>query len=222
MKLTLLGLSLFLGSVMSSQAAITLASLSTFQNGSLNGWANGGSAADPVNVATGGPAGAGDRFMRVTSDGSGPGGRLTVFNRGDFAGNYIGSGVQAISMDLLNTASLPLTIRFSLRDAPDSSARGYVTTTGFSLPGDGLWHSAVFSLAPANLTPINGPAAPATFLTNVAEARIFHSPVANTTLGVNFAGSFSVDNIRALAAVPEPGSAVLLLLAGAAALRRRR
>jgi len=123
-------------------------------------------------------------------------------------------------MDLMNTGAATLTIRLSLRGATSSiNAPGYVTTTGFSLPGDGLWHQAAFSLAAADLTPINGPAAPATFLTSVAESRVFHSPGANTTVGVNFNGSFSVDNIRAL---PEPGSAALLVLAGAGALRRRR
>jgi PEP-CTERM motif len=125
-------------------------------------------------------------------------------------------------MDLLNTGATTLQMRFSLRGSTGSGASGYVTTTGFAIPGDGLWHHVVFSLAAGSLTPVFGPPPLATFLGNVAEARVFHAPSANTTQGVDFAGSFSVDNIRALAVVPEPGSTLLLALAAAGALLRRR
>src|SRR6266576_1378188 len=68
--------------VASSAAAVpTLNQVNDFQNGQASGWGNGGGAADPVVVSTGGPTGTGDRFLRVTATGSGnAGSRLVTFN----------------------------------------------------------------------------------------------------------------------------------------------
>src|ERR1051325_3337213 len=65
------------------------------------GWTNGDLAPDPVVIATGGPGGMGDAFLQVTANGSGAGGRLTVFNRAQWTGNFLAAGVGAVEMDLL-------------------------------------------------------------------------------------------------------------------------
>ena len=75
--------------VVSPAWAIVAGQVDDFEDGTLKNWANGGNGAPLVsNIATGGPAGANDNFMQVTSDGSGPGTFLTVFNRSQWLGNY--------------------------------------------------------------------------------------------------------------------------------------
>ena len=68
----------------------------------------------------GGPAGAGDQYMRITSNGGfGAGSRLTVLNRTQWLGNYIAAGVTAVEMDLLApTASTRSRCRSASRSSP--------------------------------------------------------------------------------------------------------
>src|SRR3972149_6756512 len=75
-----------------------------FQDGTLQGWGTGVTNPNPPVVVTdGGPTGAGDAYLRLTSNGSGQaGGRLVVFNTGQWTGNYTTSGVSHISMYMNN------------------------------------------------------------------------------------------------------------------------
>ena len=61
---------------------ISLASLNDFQDGTTMSWQVGGAGAPPVNVPNGGPNGAGDNYLACVSDGSGPNGKLVIFNTG--------------------------------------------------------------------------------------------------------------------------------------------
>lgn len=200
-----------------SANAITLGELDDFQGGTTENWANGGPATDPTNVATGGPAGVGDRFMQMTSDGAGAGGRLTVFNRNQWIGNYNTAAVTQIELDLKNFGASPLEIRLSFKTNTTAGSSGYVSTTAFSISNDGLWHHAIFDLS--DLTGIGGPAALATFFNNPAEMRILHSALPNTVHGDDIVATLGVDNVQA---VPEPGSALLCGFGAAALLLRRR
>jgi hypothetical protein len=202
-----------------SQRAIAspvTAQVNDFEGGTTQGWTNGGAAAEPVNTTTGGPAGTGDNFLRVSaSGGSGPGSRLTVFNTSSqWAGNYVTPGVNRLEMDLKNFGTTGLRMRIGLED---TSGTRLVSTTPFILPGDNLWHHATFSLDAASFTK-TGSATVATALTRVRQLRIFHSVGADYQ-GDPVAGSIGVDNIRA---VPEPAAAGVLAVAALGLLARRR
>ena len=73
-------------------AQVVLGQVDDFQNGTTMSWTN-GFVPDPVNVATGGPAGAGDRYLQVSSGTFGGGSRSIVFNQVQWIGNYAGQGV---------------------------------------------------------------------------------------------------------------------------------
>jgi hypothetical protein len=206
--------------VLSSTAhGVVLFQIDDFEDATTEGWAN-GSVADPANITSGGPLGAGDNYLQITASGSGSGGKLTTYNRSQWIGNFIVAGVTEIEMDLKGFSSpgnANLSIRFAFRTGTGSGAPGYVSTSAFSLPVDGLWHHAVFSLSA--MTPVGSPGALNTVLAGPAEARIFHAAAANTVQGDNIVGQFGVDNIRS---VPEPSAPCCLALVFGGNLLRRR
>jgi hypothetical protein len=221
-----------------SQAGPILGQIDTFENNTSAGWMIG----DPLDrnppvtgftppaiIPTGGPAGAGDHFLLLTADASRAGGRITVFNRQQWAGDFLHAGVSLIAMDLKNfnplgSASLP--IRIAIKAGTGIGSTGYSSTTPFLLPADGQWHHATFLLDPTSLT-ASVPAPPPlnTLLSNVAEFRILSSPTPSLN-GNDVNAQVGVDNIAA-PAIPEPGSFALFLAGGAGACvwlrcRRRR
>jgi hypothetical protein len=215
-------------------AQITVGHSDTFEDGTTQGWVTSllGSPnpTPPVNVPTGGPAGAGDHFLQLTSLGSeGPGSRLVVNNPGgNWTGNYLTSGVGGISMDLNNLGSTDLFIRIGFENPTVGPPTDIAfTNTAFFLPAGGGWMHASFSFG--DLVPLIGDVDAA--LANTTVFRIYNSEAPNfpnpefpipavvATLGI--------DNITAtpdLTAVPEPASLALLGtgLLGLAAFARRK
>ena len=61
----------------------------TFQDGTVDNWTDGPNGAPPQVIATGGPAGAGDQYMKITSDS-----HLATFNLTQFAALLAQSGVK--------------------------------------------------------------------------------------------------------------------------------
>ena len=203
-----LGLLLFAGSA----EAIVFGQLDNFEDNSLQNWANGGAAGVPpvLNINTGGPGGLNDNFMQVTADGDGAGAFLTVFNRSQWLGDYIATGVTAIEMDLRNLGKVDLTIRKAFKSILDPSAPGYLSQ-GFSLVAGGGWQHVTFLINPAAMTALGGPTAFNTFFANgFQEARIINESGTGNLNGDVVTAQLGVDNIHA---VPEP-STVLLAAAG--------
>ena len=147
-----------------------------FQAGSTLGWTNGGVNL-PVNIATGGPNGSGDRFLQIMADGSGAGGHMVAFNRTRWSGNFVSAGVTSVAADLKVTLGGPLKMRIALKSGTGISDPGYVTTTPVDLPADGAWHHAVFGLDSGSLTGVNGPTPLNTFLQSVVEFRLLSAVV---------------------------------------------
>jgi hypothetical protein len=207
-----------------SAKAINVGQIDDFQDGTLANWDNGGAGAPPVlNISTGGPAGAGDHFMQVTSTGpGGPGQFLTVFNRDQWIGDYITPNVTAIEMDLMNLSSVTLTIRLGFKETAGFGGSGYLTS-GFTLaPGSG-WQHAIFTITEATVIPVGTPNPFIDFFTTgPAETRIINEAGTSDLNGDPVTAQLGVDNIHA---VPEPGTALLAmtgLLALAAVCRRKR
>jgi hypothetical protein len=192
--------------------------IDNFQNGSTNGWTDGHGGTNVANVATGGPAGAGDKYLQVSSGSFDSVSRLITFNQSQWLGNYVAAKVVGLKMDLKNFGTSAVPIRIAIREGPSGpSTPGYASTTAFNLPVDGQWHKAVFfSLTAGTLTPINGPQPLATDLTSVKDFRLLSSSspsilgdVINARIGVdnispillgdlNFSGTRSAADISAM------------------------
>jgi len=207
-----------------SARAIVVGQIDTFEDGTTQNWANGGAPGVPPveNIDTGGPAGIDDNFMQVTAlGGSGPGSFLTVFNRVQWLGDYVGLGVIAIEVDLRNFSKVDLNIRLGFKTDAGPGASGYLSTA-FSLTAGSGWQHAIFFINPGSMTAVGAPADFNTFFSNgFGEMRIINEAGATNLNGDPVAAQLGVDNIHA---VPEPSS-TLLMAAGAftfAALRRRK
>jgi hypothetical protein len=186
----------------------------TFQDG-LDNWLGG---AGGFTVApTGGPAGAGDQFLQLSSGAAPLPPRLTAINDSQWLGNFTTAGVTAVAMDLLNTGTNSVPMRISVREGTGGATTpGYASTTPFILPPDGLWHRAVFNLAAASLTGFNSPQPLSIDLANVKDFRILAS-AAPSGVGDMGTAEVGVDNVTA---VPEPSTFLLLLFAVAFVCRR--
>jgi len=195
-----------------SAHAISLAEFDDFETGTstLNWQEGGGSPNQPVRVTEDG-----NSFVRnVASGGVGPGGRQVMFNGFQWAGDYISAGVTALSLDVRNSGNFDLNVRLSFQFA--SGARA-ATTQALDLDVDSGWVSTTFDLL--DLTYVDGSSGtPEDDLTNVIVLRII-SAEDPAYRGDPIPSTLDADNIRAL---PAPGAASLLALAGLAASRRRR
>lgn len=185
------------------------------------GWETGQFAPPVTNISTGGPAGAGDRYIRLTADGIGAGGRLVGYNFTTWTGNYIAAGVNAISISLNNFSAVNLSIRFAFQSEIVQGGPGYLSQA-MLLPANSGWINFTISLAPGSLTALNAPTPHNTFFQNVAWTRIIHAAGTNSLNGDPVTGQLGIDNIHA---IPEPTTTALAaggLLALAARLVRRK
>jgi hypothetical protein len=193
-----------------SGASIVVGQTDDFENGTLLGWDSGSRNPNgPTNVPSGGPAGANDHFLHLTSNGSfGAGGKLVVFNADQWTGDYLGAGVTAIRMQVNNLGATNLALRLIL----EGGAGSLTTVSAASVPAGSGWETVSFSLASANLTGGNFNAV----MGHVSTLDLVHNPSATAfrSSAPNIAAVLGVDNITA---VPEP-SALLLTVIGLAAL----
>jgi hypothetical protein len=202
-----------------SARAVTPGQIDNFEDGTPQNWTNGGAPGAPpvLNIDTGGPGGAGDHFIQVTSvGGGGAGNRLTALNRNQWLGDYVNQGITAIEMDLNNFGDVQLSIRIAFKQELGPLAPGYVSQP-FILPAGSGWQHFVFSIDMVTMIAINNPAPFNTFFSgNFEEVRIINSITPNLN-GDPIAAQLGIDNIHA---VPEPRSFLLAatgLLAIAAA-----
>ena len=202
----LLCVSLFLVTAALPAQALTVGQIDTFQDGTRDGWGVGGAGTQPSNIANGGPSGAGDQYLQVTSTGGGgTDSKLVILNTSQWLGNYSGAGITGIGMDLANFGTQPLSMRLAFFI---SRPIGYSTTLAFSLPADSNWHHAFFPLSAASFTAVGSPATSFdSLLTNfTGQLRILDS-ASPSVEGDPVAAVLGVDNVQA---VPEPSTLVLV------------
>ena len=215
--------------------AQVLGQVDDFEDGTSQGWFFGGGPLGvtgfPVILPDNGPAGTGDSFMSLSSSGlAGPGGRLTISNAAQWAGNYLATGVGLIAMDVNNAGQTDLDLRLVF----ETLGVGGPSNIAFSIDpihvaAGGGWQRIFFSIRPTDL--MNHPGLPGSSvlgaLMNTTLIRLYHSPAANSPNPFVpiplVAASLGVDNITALAPIPEPSTVVLLTsgVLALAALRRR-
>jgi hypothetical protein len=208
-----------------TSAAVIVGQVDNFEDGTLQNWTAGATNPNPpTNIATGGPAGVNDNYIRLLSNGLSAGGKLVAFNpTAQWAGDYITAGVGAIQMQVNNQGATALTLRLIF---VNNVGQSLGTVADVNVPAGSGWTSVSFPLTPANLSG-------GTFssvMSSVTELNLVHSPSMITTRSSspNVVAQLGVDNVTALA-VPEPGTtaaAAVAMLGGAASLacspRRRR
>ncbi|MGI9089453.1 MAG: hypothetical protein ACR2HH_17210 [Chthoniobacterales bacterium] len=205
-------------------SAVVLGQLDDFQDGTPGHWMDGGVAPAPMNIANGGPLGAGDRYLQLTADGAGAGSRLTIFNFQQWIGNdYVSAGITGIEIDLLNQGSVPLSIRLAFQPAAVNGFPGYLSSAMLLPVGSGWQHFSI-SFVAGNLIPVAGPAPFNTFYNDgKGWVRIINEAGTSNLNGDIVVSQLGIDNIHA---VPEPHSgaflAVGLLVLTAQAIRARR
>lgn len=175
-------------------SAVTGAQTDDFEDGTTQGWMEGVlSPNPPINVPAGGPAGVGDGYLENLSDGGLlAGGRQVVFNRAQWAGDYLAAQVISLEMDLVNLGASELSIRIALEGA---FGERYGSTTAFPLPADGAWHHASFGLAGGELAQIIGLAPLETVLAGVTELRILSAAAGPVWEGDIVVSTLGVDNV---------------------------
>ncbi|MBC7784643.1 MAG: hypothetical protein H7144_12465 [Burkholderiales bacterium] len=206
--------------ISASAYAVVLGQTDTFEDATVQGWvvAVGGatSPAPPANIATGGPAGANDNFLQLTSlGGGGAGSRLIAFNLTQWSGNFTTAGITGIKMHLNNSGAEELSLRLGVATgvAP-SSTNLAISSSAIIVPAGSGWVTAEFLFGGANLTATAGTVAAA--LAGATEIRLFHSTSANFP-GSPIAATLGVDNVTA---VPEPTA--LGVIVGALLVSHRR
>lgn len=216
-----------------SLEAATIGQVDNFEDGTTKNWVinllgMGSPPSPPTNVPTGGPAGMGDHFLRLTSTGvpNTAGSKLVAVQyQHQWTGNFIAAGITAITMDVNNFGTTDLYLRVLFADPMDAppANEAFSTTPIFLRAGSG-WRSVIFPIGPSFLTADAGTAIAA--LSNSTEFRIFNgSPTLAGPIIPTVAGVLGVDNIAA-SAVPEPATFVLVgvglvtMLAGVSRLKR--
>ena len=197
--------------------AVTANQVDDFQDGTVQNW-SGGSA--PTNIANGGPAGTGDRYLRISSTSS----FLGVFNLVQWSGNYVTAAIDSVDMNLNNFGPNPVEVRIMLFtpgcDLGAAACTAWTSTLATPLAAGSGWVSASFSVKEADLTRVRGSDSYASSLANVERILIRHDSGTPTPPGTGpiVTATLGIDNV-----LPEP-SGPLGLIVGAlllAALRRR-
>jgi hypothetical protein len=195
-----------------ADAAVTLGQIEDFSG--VHEWSSGlPNPNPPVTVPDSGPLGGGDSSLRVTSNGgSGPGGKLVVFNNSLWTGNFIAAGITGIVADLRNTGTNTLSFRLAF-----NGPGGWFVTPAAPVAAFTGWVEREFAINPASLLGAGGDDAVAT-LAAVSEMRILHSSAVDFR-GAQVTGSFMVDGIQA---IPEPSVWMIAAMAGIGTFFRKR
>lgn len=192
---------------------IPVGQVDDFQDGTLQHWEGG---AARTNIPTGGPAGDGDRYLRINSGGE----HLGAKNDTQWAGDYVANGMTRIAMHLKNDGPAEVQLRILFKRGSSQ----YASTTAATLSAQSGWRRTVFGLTPDDLTRVRGSDSLEEVLSDVDRWVIHHDPGSPSPSGdsPNINATIGVDNIIA---VPEPATLALLAaaaLCGLATIRRKR
>jgi hypothetical protein len=171
--------------------AVTLNAVDTFETGTTLDWS--GNAA-PTNVPTGGPAGAGDHFLRINSISS----HLATFNiSARWTGDYPAEDIKAIEMDMNHLADEPVSIRLYV------FGDGGTFASVLAKPiASGAWKRYQFGLTLDDMTDLSGDGNLATTLSTLNRVLIRYdiaqTPTPPGTAAAPVTATLGIDNIRGI------------------------
>ena len=203
MKKKLLFLSLAFSSLfMFSQ--VSAGQTDDFEDETRQGWAVGNAAISQITNQAGGQTGATDNFLQyiTNSNGGGPGGKMIIFNRDQWTGNYTSESIVELRFDAKVEGTTDLELRFSLSNqtgAGDGSGIRMSTTNAVSITAGSGWNSYTMPINASDFTIFEGGGngTAADVLANVAEARILHALSPNWFGTGVVSGTLQLDNISA-------------------------
>lgn len=175
--------------------AVSLYRGSNFQDGTLQDWTGG---ADPNLVTSGGPLGAGDAYLRISSNGGqGPGSHLATHNsNSQYQGNYLATGAAWLLADFRNSIdSAPVEMRVGLFAAPQLEAR-FTSSVALPVPNDGQWHRRNFPLSAATMTNVVGNLTFDQVFSDVDLVMIRHDGGGPQSGGEPIVATLGIDNVR--------------------------
>ncbi len=179
-------------------SAVAIFQLDNFQSGTVEGWSGG---AQPTNISTGGPAGAGDAFLQITSNGAGgPGSKPATHNGGagsNWYGDYSGLDVRAITLDMMNAVSSdPLEMRLVLFSGDLFAEDRWTSVIAEPVPNDGQWHQYRFYISESDLTPEFGTISYNDLINQVYQVMVRHDPGTPSPGGETATAVLGIDNVR--------------------------
>ncbi len=190
------------GLAVSHAFAIAPYSLDTFQNGTLSGWSGSTQASTlPSIVSTGGPAGANDKYLRVKSNGgTTAGGKLSIHNETQWAGDYVTNKITAVELDVKNEGTTTIKYRFVIEGI--SGAR-FVSTVPVTITPNSGWIHIAFPINSSSMTLTQGAGTLNECIATGYRIWLRHSDTASNN-GSAIVAQIGVDNIFAI-----PGQQVL-------------
>jgi hypothetical protein len=173
--------------------AITINQIDEFntdtQNWRIGKWSH---PSPPQRIPSGGPDGAEDSYLELSSTGAGnAGSKLVVFNTSQWTGNWTGEGVNTIEMDLNNFGATDLVMRLSI----DGSGGRFSLQEGIALSAGSGWQHAVFNVRADDFVAVGGTNIDDT-LANVSVLRLLHNSAPGWR-GIPVEATLGVDNITA-------------------------
>jgi hypothetical protein len=187
-----------LGLTAPAGATVSFGQIDDFANGTVMGWMEGsGSPNKPSNQPSGGPAGAGDRYLRdVSSTEEMQGSRQVMFNQSQWKGDFVANNVTRLEADMANFGTTTLNMRVTVRDF--SSGFDFSSTWPAVLPPDGVWRHVTFDLSASGMSSVAGGGSLSETLAHVSEVRILSAAAAPASIGDVLDSILAMDNLRAL------------------------
>ncbi|WP_454047853.1 T9SS type A sorting domain-containing protein [Chryseobacterium sp. Marseille-Q8038] len=179
-----------------SFSQVTLGQVDDFQDFTTRNWTKNNTIPN-ANIFDGGPLGAGDNFLRVSSNGSGSNLNLMTFNNAQWTGSFTSAGITYISMDVRNSGSEIIYLRLSFRYSVSSTQQEVWSTTNpiAVIPGAG-WKKISFPINQASVVRVSGLNPYSTTFSHVQEMRILHNDAPSWDSDP-ITATLDIDNIRA-------------------------
>ncbi|MEO1033116.1 MAG: T9SS type A sorting domain-containing protein [Bacteroidota bacterium] len=207
MKRTLLLFSFCL-TVAGLSAQVTLSQVDDFEDGTKQGWFENGTPGETVeNIATDGPAGTDDNYLRdfTTGVGAGGGSRMVIRNNTQWIGDFTSEGVGSITLDV-RALTAGVTVRVSMT-GPGGK---FSSTTGVAIAAGSEWTQVVIPISASDMVSVSdgfdGGAAGTDInatLGGVTELRILSNPNP-AWRGEVTSAEMHIDNITATGSLSTP------------------
>ena len=172
-------------------ADVPVGQVDDFQSGSMTNWTGGAI----LSLADGGPAGPGDRYLRVASDPN-DANHLGVQAKEAWAGNYVANRILAITMDVRNLG----TEAINLRMLTTGAGCRWASIEPVILPVGGGWQRVIFGLSAVDMVRVEYTGTLAANLSNINRIVFHHDPGDATGHGGSpelNGGVMGIDNVTA-------------------------